>query len=61
MAIRLDVAAAKDLPQMVELLGTLFAQEAEFLPDASKQDRVRRIVHAPGNALSGSADDGITR
>ncbi len=44
MAIRLDVAAAKDLPQQVELLGTLFAQEAEFLPDASKQDRALKMI-----------------
>ena len=48
MTIRFDVAAAKDLPQMVELLGALFAQEAEFLPDASKQEAaLKRILGDP--------------
>jgi len=32
-------ATAKDLPQMVELLGVLFTDEAEFQPNADKQRR----------------------
>ncbi|HWA39383.1 MAG TPA: GNAT family N-acetyltransferase [Burkholderiales bacterium] len=46
MAIRFDAAAAKDLPQMVELLGTLFAQEAEFTPDAAKQEAAVKMILA---------------
>ena len=39
MAIDFATASAKDLPQLVELLGHLFEQEAEFQPDAAKQKR----------------------
>jgi len=37
VAIEYGTAVAKDIPQLVELLGILFAQEAEFTPDAEKQ------------------------
>ena len=39
MAIEFGTATAKELPQLVELLGHLFEQEAEFHPDAGKQRR----------------------
>jgi ribosomal protein S18 acetylase RimI-like enzyme len=39
MAIEFGTATAKDLPQLVELLGVLFEHEAEFTPDAGKQKR----------------------
>jgi GNAT superfamily N-acetyltransferase len=37
--MELGLAGAHDLPRLVELLGMLFAQEAEFTPDARKQRR----------------------
>jgi ribosomal protein S18 acetylase RimI-like enzyme len=37
MSIEYGTAVPKDLPQLVELLGILFEQEAEFTPDAEKQ------------------------
>lgn len=37
-------ARTQDLPQLVELLGALFAQEAEFSPDAEKQGRALREI-----------------
>ena len=46
MAIKFEPAVAKDLPQMVELLGHLFEQEAEFTPDASKQDAALKMIFA---------------
>ena len=46
MAIDFGVATAKDLPQLVELLGVLFAQEAEFQPDAGKQKRALEAILA---------------
>ncbi len=33
-AVKLATATAKDVPSLVELLGILFAQEADFVPDA---------------------------
>lgn len=39
MDVEFGTASAKDLPQLVALLGELFAQEAEFQPDADKQKR----------------------
>jgi ribosomal protein S18 acetylase RimI-like enzyme len=39
-----DTAKASDLPQLVELLGILFAQEAEFSPDADKQKRALEAI-----------------
>jgi GNAT superfamily N-acetyltransferase len=46
MAIDFGVASPKDLPQLVELLGHLFAQEAEFQPDADKQKRALGAILA---------------
>ena len=39
MAVEYGTAVARDLPQLVELLGILFAQEAEFTPDPEKQKK----------------------
>lgn len=44
MTIRYAPAAEKDLAQMVGLLGELFAQEAEFSPDADKQASALRMI-----------------
>ena len=46
MSLRLEPATAKDLPQLVELLGQLFAQEAEFAPDARKQETALKLILA---------------
>jgi len=37
LSLKFDTAGAKDLPRLVELLGILFASEAEFSADAEKQ------------------------
>ena len=37
--MKFSTAQQSDLPQLVELLGVLFSQEAEFSPDAGKQHR----------------------
>ena len=44
----MDLGPAKkdDLPQMIELLGVLFANEAEFSPDAGKQKRALEAIFA---------------
>ena len=44
MAIEFGTASMKDLPQLVELLGHLFEQEAEFQPDAGKQKRALEAI-----------------
>jgi ribosomal protein S18 acetylase RimI-like enzyme len=44
MELEYGPASAKDLPQMVELLGVLFTDEAEFLPDADKQKRALETI-----------------
>jgi len=41
-----DTAKAQDLSQLVELLGLLFAQEADFAPDAVKQRRALELILA---------------
>jgi len=46
MSLRLEAASAKDLPQLVELLGQLFAQEAEFTPDGRKQETALKLILA---------------
>jgi GNAT superfamily N-acetyltransferase len=46
MTVRYDAAVAKDLPQLVELLGQLFEQEAEFTPDAAKQEAALKLIFA---------------
>ena len=39
MSLELGAARREELPQLVALLGMLFAQEAEFVPDDAKQAR----------------------
>ena len=39
MSFELGAATREDLPQLVALLGVLFSQEAEFVPDDAKQTR----------------------
>jgi GNAT superfamily N-acetyltransferase len=39
VSIELGVATREDLPQLVALLGVLFSQEAELVPDDAKQTR----------------------
>ena len=46
MALKFESAVAKDLAQMVELLGQLFEQEAEFSPDAAKQETALKMIFA---------------
>jgi len=46
MTIRYEQAAAKDLPQLVQLLGHLFEQEAEFTPNAAKQEAALKMILA---------------
>lgn len=43
-ALEIAAATKKDLPQLVELLGVLFAQEADFVPDAAKQKRALEAI-----------------
>ncbi len=46
MNLRLDTARDADLPQLIELLGFLFAQEVEFTPNQAKQERALRMILA---------------
>ena len=46
MTIRYEPASGKDIPQLVELLGQLFEQEAEFTPNASKQESALKMILA---------------
>ena len=46
MAIDYASATPKDLQQMVDLLGMLFEQEAEFRPDAEKQKQAIEAILA---------------
>jgi len=46
MNLRFEAATVKDLPQLVELLGELFEQEAEFTPDAAKQETALKMILA---------------
>ncbi len=39
MAPEISLATAKELPALVELLGILFSQEREFVPDPARQRR----------------------
>jgi GNAT superfamily N-acetyltransferase len=50
MTIRTAPAAEKDLAQMVQLLGKLFAQEAEFSADPTKQEAALRMILADPKA-----------
>jgi ribosomal protein S18 acetylase RimI-like enzyme len=42
--IAFEPAREADLPQLVELLGLLFDQEAEFRPDAAKQAAALKLI-----------------
>ena len=46
MSIELGTATREDLPQLVALLGVLFSQEAEFVPDDAKQTRALKKILA---------------
>ena len=46
MSLRFEAATSKDLPQLVELLGQLFEQEAEFTPNAAKQEAALKLILA---------------
>lgn len=43
-ALALETATPADLPALVELLAVLFAQEADFVPDAAKQKRALGVI-----------------
>ena len=43
-ALEIGAATKKDLAQLVDLLGMLFAQEADFVPDAAKQRRALELI-----------------
>ena len=46
MSVELGAATREDLPQLVALLGVLFSQEAEFVPDDTKQTRALEKILA---------------
>jgi len=46
MELEYGTATVKELAQMVELLGVLFTDEAEFQPDAGKQTRALEAILA---------------
>src|SRR5438128_10086812 len=46
MELEYGTATVKELPQMVELLGVLFTDEAEFQPDPGKQKRALEAILA---------------
>jgi GNAT superfamily N-acetyltransferase len=59
MTVRYEGAVAKDLPQLVELLGQLFEQEAEFTPDATKQETALKLIFSnPSSGRLYVAKDG---
>lgn len=43
-SIAIDLATDEDVPRLADLLGLLFAQEAEFVADQEKQRRALRAV-----------------
>lgn len=46
--VRIEPATIEDLSDLADLLGDLFAQEADFTPDRSKQVRgLRLIIESP--------------
>lgn len=46
--MRVEIAAAGDVPRLAELLSVLFAQEAEFVPDRVAQERgLSQIIGDP--------------
>jgi GNAT superfamily N-acetyltransferase len=48
--MRLGAATLEDLPQLVALLGVLFSQEAEFVPDDAKQTRALEKILSDASA-----------
>lgn len=59
MSLRFEPAVPKDLPQLVELLRQLFEEEAEFSPDAGKQEAaLKMIFDEPGIGKIFVARDG---
>lgn len=42
--IELGLATKAEIPQLVELLGTLFSIEADFVPNAAKQQRAVEMI-----------------
>lgn len=48
--IRVRPAIAGDIPALANLLGVLFAQETEFTPDATAQQRGLQLILADANA-----------
>ena len=44
MSVEFGAATHDDLPQLVALLGVLFSQEAEFVPDDAKQTRALKKI-----------------
>lgn len=46
MSLALGTARSADLPQLVELLGILFTQEAELSPEPDKQRRALELILA---------------
>jgi GNAT superfamily N-acetyltransferase len=59
MTIKFEPSVARDLPQLVELLGQLFEQEAEFTADAGKQETALKLIFAnPAYGKIYAAKDG---
>jgi ribosomal protein S18 acetylase RimI-like enzyme len=59
MDVEFGIARSGDLPQLVELLGILFAEEAEFMPDPQKQARgLRLILEDPASGWTCVAREG---
>jgi GNAT superfamily N-acetyltransferase len=44
VSVEFGAATQDDLPQLVALLGVLFSQEAEFVPDDAKQTRALKKI-----------------
>jgi GNAT superfamily N-acetyltransferase len=62
MSETIELAFLSDVPQLADLLGLLFMQEADFQPDRAKQERgLRLIVENPaiGAILVARDGDGI--
>jgi GNAT superfamily N-acetyltransferase len=59
VSLEFGAATREDLPQLVALLGMLFAQEAEFTPDDAKQARaLEKILSDPSVGTIYVARDG---
>ena len=59
MSISFGAANAKEVPELVKLLGILFEQEAEFTPSPSKQEEALKLLFAePGRGTIYVARDG---